>query len=85
MKKQKYMVCRDCDIEFDTTLAENRKGYANQCGECCEISGDTQDKVKAITRRSSNGDFIGIDVVSKDEFSKYTELEKETGSLLNGR
>jgi hypothetical protein len=85
-KKQQYVVCRDCDEEFDTKHPENKIGYFNQCGECAEELGFNQDKkVKAITHRNSAGDFMGIELVSEDEFNKYNKEQEETGKILSGR
>jgi hypothetical protein len=85
-RNKRYVVCRDCEEEFDTQIPDNKKGYYNQCGECAEELGFNQDKrVKAITHRNSAGDFMGIELVSEDQFKKYRQEQEETGKILSGR
>jgi hypothetical protein len=83
----KEIECKECGIEFNPNIPYHKTvGYFNTCRECAEELGLNQDKrVKAITHVNSAGDFVGIQVVSKDEYNKHKESEQETGKILSGR
>ena len=74
------IICRDCGVEFNANDSYHRGfGFYNQCRECSELSGTDEDiKVKAITEFNNDGDWQGIEIVSKERFEKIKELEHDS-------
>ena len=71
MKKE--ILCRDCGLEFDPTIPyHNENGYYNQCGDCAEDEDII--KVKAHMGVTQDGSFLGIDIVSGEEYKRYQEV-----------
>lgn len=71
-------LCRTCGESFDALLKYHAEvGYIDQCGDCARDEGDHEVPVKAFTGFNKDGDWIGIEIVSNEEFSEFEKV-KET-------
>ena len=50
-------VCRDCNEEFDSSLAVNAAGYINQCGDCAN---DVQKYIGRVDNACKSGAGLNV-------------------------
>jgi len=81
----KDIKCRDCEREFNPELpAEKELGYYNQCGDCALDAGFAEEvRRKAFTGFTTEGDFVGIEIVDGDHFDEAVKKENEFTSTYN--